>query len=256
MQFQAGRALASDTDTVDSKAVDTGAVDCEVKTGSARAGSCDLCDVRERSICIDLDPRAMQKVERTMARRAVAKNRAILSEGEPNDSLYIVLRGSFRLSKLLEDGRRQVTGFIFQGDFLGVRHTEQSAYTAEALEDSLVCCFPHRFLDEAAETSPGVKDRLIAKGQTEYHKAQDHIVLLGKKTAEERVASFMKTLAEAVGRERGGGYVEAPFAMSRQDIADYLGLRLETLSRTLSALKKKGFIDSINRKSVILKLEL
>lgn len=245
-QFQAGRALAGDTDIID----------CGMKAGAARASSCDLCDVRERSICMELDPRAMQQVESTMARRSVAKNRAILNEGEPNDSLYVVLRGSFRLSKLLEDGRRQVTGFIFQGDFLGVRPTEQSAYTAEALEDSLVCCFPHRFLDEAAETSPGVKDRLIAKGQTEYHKAQDHIVLLGKKTAEERVASFMKTLAEAVGVERGGGYMEAPFAMSRQDIADYLGLRLETLSRTLSALKKKGFIDSVTRKSVILKLDL
>lgn len=204
---------------------------------------------------MELDPRAMQQVERTMARRSVLKNRAILSEGEPNDSLYVVLRGSFRLSKLLEDGRRQVTGFIFEGDFLGVRQTDQSAYTAEALEDSLVCCFPHRFLDEASETSPGVKDRLIAKGQTEYHKAQDHIVLLGKKTAEERVASFLTTLAEAIGKELSNGLVEAPFSMSRQDIADYLGLRLETLSRTLGALKKKGFIDSVTRKTVILKLE-
>lgn len=204
---------------------------------------------------MELDPRAMQQVESTMARRSVAKNHAILSEGEPNESLYVVLRGSFRLSKLLEDGRRQVTGFIFEGDFLGVRETEQSAYTAEALEDSLVCCFPHRFLDETAKNSPGVKDRLIAKGQTEYHKAQDHIVLLGKKTAEERVASFMITLAEAVGKERSASFVEAPFSMSRQDIADYLGLRLETLSRTLSALKKKGFIDSVTRKNVVLNLK-
>lgn len=194
----------------------------------------------------------MQQVESVMARRGVQKHRAILSEGEPNDSLYIVLRGSFRLSKILEDGRRQVTGFIFGGDFLGVRKTEKSAYTAEALEDSLVCCFPHRFLDDASQTSPGVKDRLIAKGQTEYHKAQDHIVLLGKKTAEERVVSFIRNLADAVGKDLGDGRVEAPFTMSRQDIADYLGLRLETLSRTLGALKKKGVIDSVTRKSVIL----
>ena len=187
-----------------------------------------------------------------MARRSVQKNRAILSEGEPNENLYVVMRGSFRLSKILEDGRRQVTGFIFEGDFLGVRRTEKSAYTAEALEDSLVCCFPHNFLDDAAQTAPSVKDRLIAKGQTEYHKAQDHIVLLGKKTAEERVISFIRNLADAVGKDVGDGRLEAPFPMSRQDIADYLGLRLETLSRTLGALKKKGVIDSVTRKSVIL----
>lgn len=223
-----------------------------MREAAQRAHSCDLCEVRERSICADLDARAMQQVESVMARRGVQKHRAILSEGEPNDSLYIVLRGSFRLSKILEDGRRQVTGFIFGGDFLGVRKTEKSAYTAEALEDSLVCCFPHRFLDDASQTSPGVKDRLIAKGQTEYHKAQDHIVLLGKKTAEERVVSFIRNLADAVGKDLGDGRVEAPFTMSRQDIADYLGLRLETLSRTLGALKKKGVIDSVTRKSVIL----
>lgn len=240
VQFQASKAVASDAEIVD----------CDFKAGSSRPASCDLCDVRERSICMELDPRAMQQVESIMARRSIAKNHAILSEGEPNDSLYVVLQGSFRLSKLLEDGRRQVTGFIFKGDFLGVRPTDQSAYTAEALEDGLVCCFPHRFLDDASETSPGVKDRLIAKGQTEYHKAQDHIVLLGKKTAEERVASFLTALGDAVGKELIDGSVEAPFSMSRQDIADYLGLRLETLSRTLGTLKKKASLKALRAKAL------
>ncbi len=215
-----------------------------------RARSCDLCEVRERSICADLSPREFVHVEKTMARRVVARNKALMVEGEPNQSLYIVVDGSFRLSKMLEDGRRQVTGFLFKGDFIGVRSTESSAYTAEALEDSSVCYFPHRYLDEIAIDAPGVKDRLIARGQTEYHKAQDHIVLLGKKTAEERVTSFIDLIGRTIGVDGDDGRRVVPLPMPRQDIADYLGLRLETLSRTLAALKQNGAILDLSRHSV------
>ncbi len=216
-------------------------------------GLCGLCDVRDHSVCVEFGPREMAQAERTMARRTVARKHAIMSEGEPNDSLFVVTQGSFLLSKYLEDGRRQVTGFIFKGDLMGVRPTQQSAYTAEALEDSLVCTFSHHYLDEVAKTAPGVKDRLIARGQNEYHRAQDHIVLLGKKTADERVSSFFIQLAKSIGQDLGEGRLEAPLSMARQDIADYLGLRLETLSRTLGSLKSKGIIDSISRKNVVVK---
>jgi CRP/FNR family transcriptional regulator len=217
-----------------------------------RPASCDLCTVRDRSICADLGPRELAQVEKTMARRTVAKGRALMEEGEPNDSLYVLVQGSFRLSKHLEDGRRQITGFLFPGDFVGVRPTEASAYTAEALEDSRVCHFPHKFLDAIAAECPGVKDRLIARGQTEYHKAQDHIVLLGKKTAEERVESFLQLVAASIGDSGEAGAATTPLPMPRQDIADYLGLRLETLSRTLASLKKRGAIRELSRHSVVL----
>ena len=217
-----------------------------------RPASCDLCGVRERSICADLGPRELVQVEKTMARRTVAKGRALMEEGEANDSLYVLVEGSFRLSKHLEDGRRQITGFLFPGDFIGVRATEENAYTAEALEESRVCHFPHKFLESIALDCPGVKDRLIARGQTEYHKAQDHIVLLGKKTAEERVESFLRLVGKAIGQSEPEDNLTIPLPMSRQDIADYLGLRLETLSRTLSALKKKGAILDLTRHNVVL----
>lgn len=217
-----------------------------------RAKSCDICEVRERSVCADLEPREFAQVEKTMARRHVVRGKPVMAEGEPNDSLFIVVNGSFRLSKMLEDGRRQVTGFLFPGDFAGVRPTQSNAYSAEALEDSVVCCFPHRFLDDAATQSPGVKDRLIARGQTEYHKAQDHIVLLGKKTAEERVLSFITLVDKAIGREEGSGKHRVPLPMPRQDIADYLGLRLETLSRTLTSLKRDGRLLDLTRHDVLI----
>lgn len=217
-----------------------------------RPKTCDLCEVRERLICADLSPREFAHVEKTMARRHVAKNKTLMVEGEPNQSLYIIVDGSFRLSKMLEDGRRQVTGFLFKGDFIGVRSTDSSAYTAEALEDASVCYFPHRYLDEIAIDAPGVKDRLIARGQTEYHKAQDHIVLLGKKTAEERVISFIDLIARNIGSNDGPSRRRVPLPMPRQDIADYLGLRLETLSRTLAALKQDGRVLELARHHVVI----
>ena len=173
-------------------------------------------------------------------------------EGEPCRNLTVVVQGSFRLTKHLEDGRRQVTGFLFKGDFAGLRPTEASAYTAEALEDSLICDFPHSFLDNAAKTTPALKDRLIARAQTEYHKAQDHIMLLGRKTAEERTVSFIELLDRAIGEDCGDGRRFIPLPMSRLDIADYLGLRLETLSRTFAALRKKGMISEATRHSLII----
>lgn len=217
----------------------------------AGAGFCSLCDVREQSICADMSPREVAHIEKIMAHRHVPQHKALLEEGAPNDCLYVIVSGSFRLTKYLEDGRRQVTGFLFKSDFFGVRPCEESAYTAEALEDSYVCRFPHAYLEEIAATSPKIKDRLIARGQTEYHKAQDHIVLLGKKSAEERVLSFIKMIARSQG---GGADGERAVAlpMPRQDIADYLGLRLETLSRTLALLKKKGVLKEVSRKSLVL----
>ena len=95
-----------------------------------------------------------------------------------------------------------------------------------------------------------MKDRLIARGQTEYHKAQDHIVLLGKKSAEERVLSFIELIDRSIGESAANDRRDVPLPMSRQDIADYLGLRLETLSRTLAALKKKNLISALTRNSV------
>lgn len=229
-------------------------MDCEhvaQRCGASRL-TCELCVVRENSVCADLSPREMAQVEKVMARRHVSRGKAVMREGEPNDALYIVVAGSFRLSKHLIDGRRQVTGFLFPGDFAGVRTTDANAYTAEALEDSVVCCFPHHFLDEAAIASPGIKDRLIARGQTEYHKAQDHIVLLGKKSAEERVLSFLELVDQRIGSASGANTRSVPLPMPRQDIADYLGLRLETLSRTLTALRSDGRLKDVSRHAVLM----
>ncbi len=205
-----------------------------------------MCNVRDQSICGELDNQEIAEISKTMAHRPVKEGKAIIAEGEPNDSLYVIVDGSFRLVRHLEDGRRQVVGFLFSGDFLGLHPSKASFHTAEALEPSMVCRFPHEYLDEASRKFPGIKDRLLMRGRNEMEKAEEHIVLLGKKTAEERVMSFLDVL-----RERSDGVDETVFlSMSRQDIADHLGLRLETLSRTLAGLKKRGELVEVSGRRV------
>ncbi len=212
----------------------------------ANASFCALCKVREQSICAELDLGEMEDLAKTMAHRPVKEGKALIAEGEENDSLYIVVDGSFRLVRHLVDGRRQIVGFLFRGDYLGMQPTESSFHTAEALEPGLVCRFPHSLLDELSVRHPGIKNRLLARGQTEMHKAEEHIVLLGKKTAEERVMSFLESL-----RDKNEADDDTIFlSMSRQDVADYLGLRLETLSRTLAVLKKRGDLQEVSGRRI------
>ena len=178
----------------------------------------------------------MKVVSQTMAHLPVKEGQTIIEYDQRSEFLYVVVSGSFRMVRLMEDGRRQIVGFAFPGDYLGMSEAVANDYSAEALEPSLVCRFSHAYLDEMSERHVGIKNRLIAKGRTELHKAQDHIVILGKQNAEERVMTFLRMLAKETRRD------EIYLSMSRQDIADYLGLRLETLSRTLTKLKKAGDI--------------
>lgn len=186
----------------------------------------------------------MQGVSQTMAHLSIKEGQALIEEGAESEYLYVVVSGSFRMVRLMEDGRRQIVGFSFPGEFLGMSEAVHNDYSAEALEPSLICRFSHAFLDEMSERHPGIKNRLIAKGRTELHKAQDHIVILGKQNAEERVMTFLRMLSRQFGSK------EIYLSMSRQDIADYLGLRLETLSRTLTKLKKSGDIVTLEGRMV------
>ncbi|MCI5044376.1 MAG: Crp/Fnr family transcriptional regulator [Aquisalinus sp.] len=217
----------------------------------SRSLGCALCTVREQSVCTAMHPKELPEVEQRMARRHAQAGTALLTEGEPNETLFVLVKGSVRLSKQLEDGRRQVTGFLFPGDMLGVRKTDICAYTAETLEESYLCRFTHGFLDQAAERAPAVSDRLLHRAQNEYHRAQEHIVLLGKRTAIERVECFIDMVDRAIGHDDNTRGRIVPLPMPRQDIADYLGLRLETLSRALGQLRKAGALSEVNKHYLI-----
>jgi CRP/FNR family transcriptional regulator len=165
----------------------------------------------------------------------------IFSEGDPAESLFNVLSGAVRLVKLLPDGRRQITGFLLPGAFLGIALNSTYAYSAEAIVDTKLCRFGRREAEGLLKDMPSLEHRLLGEAANELVAAQDQMLLLGRKTAKERLASFLVGLSRNAKRH---GFVDnpVPLPMSRTDIADFLGLTTETVSRTFTRLRQATIV--------------
>jgi len=173
----------------------------------------------------------------------------IFDEADPAEYVFNITAGAVKVYKLLGDGRRQITGFLFAGDFLGLTHNEAYAYSAEALVPTKLCRFPRRGLEALLVDIPHLEQRLLAMASHELAAAQDQMVLLGRKSASERVVSFILMMSDsAMQHGRANDPVFLP--MSRSEIADYLGLTTETVSRTFTSLKKQGLIELLDDKRV------
>lgn len=203
---------------------------------------CAACEIREIGVCGSLETEELDELRHIIRELDVAAGRTVFSEGDPADNLYNVVSGTIRLSKLLPDGRRQITGFVFPGDFLGIAFNDTYAYSAEAISPIRLCRFPRREMERKVKAIRNLEHRLLGEAANELVAAQDQMLLLGRKTAKERVASFMLGLAE---RARRRGRRDNPIAlpMSRTDIADYLGLTTETVSRSFTKLRTAHIIE-------------
>jgi CRP/FNR family transcriptional regulator len=166
----------------------------------------------------------------------------IFHEGDAARRVFMVTFGSLKVYTLLGDGRRQVTGFMFPGDFLGVSLDQEYAFTAEALERAEVWWFSREAFDRLLEAHPAVEHELYRMAARELAAAQQQIVLLGRKKAAERLATFFLDLLEREERVSGRQQRSFDLPMSRIDIADYLGLTKETVSRMLGELRSRGLI--------------
>ena len=197
---------------------------------------CQGCEARSRALCAVLDCAKLEKLKSLGWTLKLAKGQTLFHEGDPATRVFTLTRGTLKLYKLLADGRRQITGFLHPGDFLGISVDDEHAFSAEALEDCQLCWFPRNRFDDFVDDHSAMERELYRKAAHELAAAQQQMVLLGRKTAAERMASFLLALLE-----RGGGapsplFVQLP--MSRSDIADYLGLTKETVSRVISAMKR------------------
>lgn len=150
--------------------------------------------------------------------------------------------GSLKIYTLLADGRRQVTGFMFPGDFLGLSLEGEYAFTIEALQNAELWWFSRESFDSFIETHPTVERELYRMAAHELAAAQRQMVLLGRKTAAERLASFFLELLKRERRINDSAERSFDLPMSRVDIADYLGLTKETVSRMLAELRSRGLI--------------
>jgi CRP/FNR family transcriptional regulator, anaerobic regulatory protein len=179
---------------------------------------------------------------------AYAAGEAIFWEGDPADQIFDIAEGVLRVCKVLSDGRRAIVGFVYPGDVLGVSFQNRYLFAAEAVTDVKVRRFSRgRFFSLISE-SPALRPQLFALLCDEMSAAQDQMLLLGRKSAEERVVSFLL----AIHRKNGvGNDIRLP--MSRLDMADYLGLTIETVSRMMTSLTRRGLIAAPGRHTLTLR---
>jgi CRP/FNR family transcriptional regulator len=168
-----------------------------------------------------------------------AAGETLFAEGDDADSVYEVVHGMLRLYKLLPDGRRLITGFLSAGHLLGLAPEGVCVYTAEAITEVTLCRYKRTAFERLIDEVPGFAKRLLSVTSHELRAAQNQMLLLGRKSAMEKVASFLLLLAN---QQNGDDAETVEVPMTRSDIADYLGLTIETVSRTLTKLKRDGLI--------------
>ncbi len=202
---------------------------------------CSDCSVRQLTICAPLEERELAEMSAILSRLEVNPGSPLLFEGDPARHLFNVTTGAVKIYKTLADGRRQMTGFLFPGDFLGLANDETYAYGASAITKTWVCRFPRDKLEALLKRFPKMERRLFAMASHELAVAQEQMLLLGRKSAREKIASFLLMLSgRAVRRGQTDNPVSVP--MTRADIGDYLGLTTETVSRTFTQLRQCGMI--------------
>jgi CRP/FNR family transcriptional regulator len=203
-------------------------------------------------MCAAVDFEHIGLLEQIISHRRYAPGQAIFEESEAADYVYNVSNGDVCLYKLLADGRRQITGFLRPGDFLGLVKQDVYAYGAEAIDDVVLCCMRVIDLERLLRELPAVRDRLLDMSRDEMAAAQEQMLLLGRKSAREKVLSFLLLRAQYDYDldEAEAAVLDLP--MSRNDIGDYLGLTIETVSRTFTALKEEGLIELPTAQHVVL----
>ncbi len=215
------------------------------------ADTCSHCDVRHRSVCSAIDAEDLSRLASAAVQQQFAKGHVFIEEGQPAHDFFNITRGTAKLFKTLPDGRQQITGFAGVGHFLGLAVSETYSFSAEAIEPVGTCRFSRAKLLTMLGDFPALEKRLLETACNELVAAQEQMLLLGRKTARERVASFLAgRLQETEHGETKGDSISLP--MTRAEIADYLGLTIETVSRTLSKFKADGRIATPSRDGVII----
>ena len=169
--------------------------------------------------------------------RRYRKDEEIFAEGDPASHYYRVISGFVRTSKLLCDGRRQIDSFYVAGEIFGIELRAEHRVTAEAIGDTMVVRLPRCSLTDPVDTDRALAREVVTTTLVNLERAQQHVILLGRRSAAEKVAAFLLDMAARV----QGSKIDLP--MSRGDIADYLGLTIETVSRTLTRFERQGTIE-------------
>ena len=191
---------------------------------------------------LDLDSYEMREVQKRARQRLYRSGQEIFVAGDLTEAVFTLSRGVVGHSKLLSDGRRQVLGFRLPGDFLGTPFAVRHTLSAHAIGEVAIWRFRRDEFFDLVDGHPSIMWLCLKTLTRQLEQAQDHILLLGSGTAEEKVASFLLTWRNRFAGSQGFS-VKVPLPMRRGEIADYLGLTLETVSRTFTRFERKNFIE-------------
>jgi CRP/FNR family transcriptional regulator len=216
--------------------------------------NCDTCLVRNRAICAVLETDALNELNRIGRRKNVRRGETVIWEGDDAPIVANVIDGMLKLTTSTGDGREMIVGISYPSDFIGRPFGASSTNSVTALTDAQLCVFTRSSFDSFAKQHPGLEHELLERTLGELDRAREWMLLLGRKSAAERVASFLIEMSKRL----GGNACEGPtgpadrfeLPLSRQQTADILGLTIETVSRQLGRLRDAGMILTPDRRTI------
>jgi len=209
---------------------------------------CNHCVIRHRTICSAPRKADLARINQIARQKTYQAGETIFFEGDEVNYLGNVLSGVVKLDKLLPDGRQQIVGLQFASDFLGRAFKDKATFNAEAATDVELCIFPRKPFESLLSEIHDLEDRLFANTLNELDAARDWLLLLGRQSAREKVARFLLMIAlriPNIGCDDGkvANAIRFDLPLSRADMADFLGLTIETVCRQISRLKTDGLIE-------------
>ncbi|WP_420564011.1 Crp/Fnr family transcriptional regulator [Thalassobaculum sp.] len=212
---------------------------------------CRACEARHKGICGALSGDELQKLSRHTSKRVAARKQELVHEEDDVHTYSNILSGAVKLTKLMPDGRQQIVGLQFAPDFLGRPFMKSSNFGAEVAVDVKLCSFPKDVLESMLRENPELENRLLRQVLKELDEARQWMLVLGRMTAKEKVASFLSLIADHIDPEHEGDSVTFELPLSRAEIADYLGLTIETVSRQFTVLRKEGLIEIEGNRHIV-----
>ena len=215
--------------------------------------SCDSCPIRHRAVCASCETDELAVLESIKTYRNYEAGQPIIFAGDQLTFVGSLVTGTATLEQMLEDGRKQTVGLLLASDFIGRPGRDTAPYDVTAITDVTLCCFQKAKFEELLRTTPHVSQRLLEMSLDELDAARDWMLLLGRKTAREKIATFIvmidKRTSDPASAKRTNSR-EITLPLTREAMSDYLGLTIETVSRQFSALKNEGLITLSGKRGV------
>ena len=214
---------------------------------------CGDCPIRHRAVCARCESDELERLEEVKYYRTYEAGQTVVWSGDRMEFVGSVVKGVASLTQTMEDGRTQMVGLLLPSDFVGRPGRDAAAYDVVATTDLVMCCFRKKPFENLMLQTPHIAQRLLEMTLDELDAAREWMLVLGRKTAREKIASLLSIIARrdaTLNLRTGGGPLEFDLPLTREAMADYLGLTLETVSRQVSALKKSGVIELTGKRHV------